>query len=151
MELFSVLFGSLHGMVVFGKMNTYIFMADTPHSSTEIIIALLIGSTPIQNKKFEKKQTNKQRAQDYRPKKPLMCLLMSRTSERGAEQEGLCGGDDVIVPFQGMEAGHPRLSPHCRSCTTCYLGASTLPCWAGRSFCVLPPGVFSWRRCICKL
>ena len=54
MELCSVLFGSLHGMVVFGKMNTYIFMADTLHSSTEIIITLLIGYTPIQNKKFKK-------------------------------------------------------------------------------------------------
>ena len=31
---------------------------------------------------------------------------MSRTSERGAEQEGSCGGDDVIVPFQ-WDGGQP--------------------------------------------
>ena len=54
MGLCSVLFGSLHEMIVFGKMNTYIFMADTLHSSTEIIITLLIGYTPIQNKTFKK-------------------------------------------------------------------------------------------------
>lgn len=57
MELFSVLFGSLHGMVVFGKMNTYKFMADTLHSSTEIIITWLIGFTPIQNKKVKKEKS----------------------------------------------------------------------------------------------
>ena len=49
--------GSLDGRGVWGKLDTYIYiyMAGSLRSSPETIIALLIGYTPIQNKKFFKK------------------------------------------------------------------------------------------------
>ena len=38
-----------------GRMDTYICMAESLHSSPETITTLLSGYTPIQNRKLEKK------------------------------------------------------------------------------------------------
>ena len=48
--------GSLDGRGVWGRMDTRIYMAGSLRSSPETITALLIGYTPIQNKKFFKKK-----------------------------------------------------------------------------------------------
>ena len=40
---------------VWGRMDTYICMAESLHSSPETITTLLSGYTPIQNRKLEKK------------------------------------------------------------------------------------------------
>jgi len=42
--------------ILWGKMNTCIYMAESLHCSLESATTLLIGYTPIQNKKFKKKQ-----------------------------------------------------------------------------------------------
>ena len=41
---------------VWGRMDTCICMAESLHSSPETITKLLIGYTPIQNKKLERKK-----------------------------------------------------------------------------------------------
>ena len=51
MELFSMLWGGLDGMGVWGEIDTCICMAESLHCSPEIITTLLISYTPIQNKK----------------------------------------------------------------------------------------------------
>ena len=51
MELFSMLWGSLDGRGVWGEIDTCICMAESLHCSPEINTTLLIGYTPIQNKK----------------------------------------------------------------------------------------------------
>ena len=56
MELCSMLYGSLDGREVWGRMDTHICMAESLHSSPETITTLLIGHTLIQNKKLEKKR-----------------------------------------------------------------------------------------------
>ena len=53
MEVCSTLCGSLEGSKVWGKMDPCIWMAESLHSSPEIIITLLIDYTLIQNKKFK--------------------------------------------------------------------------------------------------
>jgi len=45
---------------VWGRMDTYICMAESLHSSPETITTLLSGYTPIQNRKLEKKNNTKQ-------------------------------------------------------------------------------------------
>ena len=55
MELCSMLCGSLDGREVWGRMDTGICMAESLPCSPETITTLLIGSTPIQNKKFKKR------------------------------------------------------------------------------------------------
>ena len=52
MELCSVLYGSLDGRGVWGRMDTCICMAESLHCSPEAITTLLIGYTSIQNKKL---------------------------------------------------------------------------------------------------
>ena len=53
MELCSMLYAqccpSLDGTVVWGRMDTCIYMAESLHSSPETITTLLIGYAPIQN------------------------------------------------------------------------------------------------------
>ena len=44
---------SLDGRGVWGRMDTCICMAKSPHCSPETTTTLLIGYTPIQNKKFK--------------------------------------------------------------------------------------------------
>ena len=56
MELCSMLCGSLDGRRVWGRMDICICMAEFLHYSSEIITILLIGYTPIQNKKFKRKK-----------------------------------------------------------------------------------------------
>ena len=53
-ELCSMLCGSLDGREVWERMDTYIRMAESLRCSPETITTLLIGFTPIQNKKFLK-------------------------------------------------------------------------------------------------
>ena len=53
MELCLMLCGSLDGIEVWGRMDVYIYMYESPRCSPEIITRLLIGYTPIQNKKFK--------------------------------------------------------------------------------------------------
>ena len=54
-EVFSVLCGSLDGRGVWGRMDPCIWIGESLHYSPETTTALLIGSTPIQTKKFKKK------------------------------------------------------------------------------------------------
>ena len=54
MEPCSMLCGNLNGSGVMGKMDTYVCMAESLHSSPETIITLLIRHTRIQNKIFLK-------------------------------------------------------------------------------------------------
>ena len=54
MELCSMSCGSLLGRGVWGRIDTCICMAESLHCSPEITTTLLIGYTPIQNKKFKK-------------------------------------------------------------------------------------------------
>ena len=54
MEPCSMLCGNLNGSGVMGKMDTYVCMAESLHSSPETIITLLIRHTRIQNKIFPK-------------------------------------------------------------------------------------------------
>ena len=56
MERCSMLYSSLDGRGVWGRMDTCICMAKSLCSSPETITTLLIGYTPIQNKKFMKKK-----------------------------------------------------------------------------------------------
>ena len=56
-ELCSMIHGSLGGMGVWGRMDTYICMTKSLRCLPEIITTLLIGYTSIQNKKLKK--TNK--------------------------------------------------------------------------------------------
>ena len=58
-ELCSILCDSLDRRVVWGRMNTYICIAESLCSLPETITTLLTGYTPIQNKKYKYK-TNKQ-------------------------------------------------------------------------------------------
>ena len=51
MELCSVLYGSLDGRGVWGRMDACICMAESLHCSPETITTLLTGCTPIQKKK----------------------------------------------------------------------------------------------------
>ena len=52
MELSSMLCGSVARRGVWERMNTCICMAESLSCSSEIITTLLIGYTPIQNKKI---------------------------------------------------------------------------------------------------
>ena len=54
MELRSMFCGSLEGRGVWGRINTCICMAESLHWSPGTITVLLIGYTPIQNKKLKK-------------------------------------------------------------------------------------------------
>ena len=54
MEPCSMLCGNLNGSGVMGKMDTYVCIAESLHSSPETIITLLIRHTQIQNKMFLK-------------------------------------------------------------------------------------------------
>ena len=51
----SKLCGSLDGRGLLGRMNTYICMAESLRYSPETITMLLLGYTPMQNKKKFKK------------------------------------------------------------------------------------------------
>jgi len=53
MELFSMLCGSLDGRRVWGRMDTYICMAEFLCCSPKTVTTLLIGYPSIQNKKFK--------------------------------------------------------------------------------------------------
>ena len=55
-ELCSMLCARLDGMGIWGRMDTCICMAEFFHCSPETTTTLLIGYTPTQNKKFEKKK-----------------------------------------------------------------------------------------------
>ena len=54
MKLYSMLCASPNGMGVRGRMNTFIWMAESLCCWHEATTTLLISYTPIQNKKFEK-------------------------------------------------------------------------------------------------
>ena len=54
MKLCSMLCGSLDGWGVWGKGDTRMCMAESLRCSPETVTTLVIGYTPIQNKKFEK-------------------------------------------------------------------------------------------------
>ena len=56
MELCSMLCACLDGKRVWGRMDTWIGMAGSLPCSPETITTLLIGYTPIQNKKLKKKK-----------------------------------------------------------------------------------------------
>ena len=55
MELCSMLCGSLDGRGVWGRMDTWISMAESFRCSPELITTLLTGYTPTHNKKFKKR------------------------------------------------------------------------------------------------
>ena len=55
MEPNSMLCGSLDGKAVWGRMDTCICLAESHYCPPETITRLLIGYTPIQNKKFKEK------------------------------------------------------------------------------------------------
>ena len=52
-----MLYGSQDGREVWGRMDTYIYMAKALPCSLETITTLLVGYTPIHNKKFIKKKS----------------------------------------------------------------------------------------------
>ena len=52
----SMLYGSLDGSGVWGRMDTCICMAESLCYSRKTVTTLLIGYTPIQNKKLKKKK-----------------------------------------------------------------------------------------------
>ena len=52
-----MLCGSLGGSGVWGKMDSCICRAESLGSPPETITTLLIGYTPIQNKKFKKRES----------------------------------------------------------------------------------------------
>ena len=54
MELCSTLCGSLYGRGAWGRLDTCICVAESPHCSPETITTLLISHTPIQKKNFKK-------------------------------------------------------------------------------------------------
>ena len=56
MELCSMLFGSLDGRGVWGRMDTCIRMMKSLCCSSETVTALFIASTPIQSKVKKKKK-----------------------------------------------------------------------------------------------
>ena len=60
-ELCSMLYGSLNGKRVRGRMDTCMCMAESPCCPPETITILLIDCTPIQTKKLKKKQKKTQR------------------------------------------------------------------------------------------
>ena len=64
-----MLCGSPDGRGVWGRKDAYICMAESLCCSPETITALLTGSTPIQNNKFNKKKKNKQK---------ITCVILSR-------------------------------------------------------------------------
>ena len=65
MELCSMLFGSLDGREVWGRMDTYIRMMKSLCCSSETVTALFIASTPIQSKvKKKKKKKTRNRLMD---------------------------------------------------------------------------------------
>ena len=51
-ELCSMLWGSLDGRGVWGRMDTCIYMAESLHCSPKTIPILFIDYTPTENKKF---------------------------------------------------------------------------------------------------
>ena len=53
-DLCSMLCDRLNGKGVWGRMDTCIWMAESLRCSPETITTLLVGYTPIQNKKFKK-------------------------------------------------------------------------------------------------
>ena len=55
MELCSMLYGSLNGRGAWGRTDTCICMAESLHCSPVTTTTLLISYTPIQNKKFQRK------------------------------------------------------------------------------------------------
>ena len=57
MELCSILCGGLDGREVWGRMDTCICLAESHYCPPETITRLLIGYTPIQNKKLKKSKT----------------------------------------------------------------------------------------------
>ena len=67
-ELCSLLCSSLYGRRVWGRMDTYICMAESLHCSPETIMTLLIRYTSIQNKKLKikkKKGIRRNQAEKY--------------------------------------------------------------------------------------
>ena len=60
MELCSRWCGSRAGREVWGRMDTRVYVAESLHCSPETITALLMGCTPVQNKKFKRKHKNVQ-------------------------------------------------------------------------------------------
>ena len=55
-ELYSMLCGSLEGRQVYRRMDTCMYMAESPRCPPETITALLTGYTPIEDEKFFKKK-----------------------------------------------------------------------------------------------
>ena len=53
-ELYSMLRGSLYGWGVWGRVGTWTCVAESLCSPPEAIATLVIGYTPIQNKKLRK-------------------------------------------------------------------------------------------------
>ena len=71
MQLCSMLCGSLDGRGVWGSMDACICMTESPCCLPETITTLLIGYTPIQNKKFPKnKKKNTKSNNSKQQKKP---------------------------------------------------------------------------------
>ena len=75
MELCSMLYGSLDGRGVWGRMDTGICVAESLHCPPETITTLLIGYNPTQNK------TLKQRYSSY--VKHICDFIQGPTSIRG--------------------------------------------------------------------
>ena len=79
-EHYSVLCSNLDGRGLWGRIDTYICMAETLHCSPEITTTLLIGYTSIQNKMF--KQTNK----NISPLFWVLSPLVTRQNDNGLKK-----------------------------------------------------------------
>ena len=64
MELCSMICGSLDEREVWGRLETCICMAEFLHCSPETITALLIGSTPTENKKIKLQKKKSLKSED---------------------------------------------------------------------------------------
>ena len=62
--------GSLDGRGVWGKMDTYVCMTESLWCPSESVTTLLIGYTPIQNKKLKKKKGKSEKLSQPRGAEP---------------------------------------------------------------------------------
>ena len=92
MELCSMLYGSLDGRGVWGRMDTCVYMAESFCRSPETITSLLIGYTPIQHKKFsflKRKRSTEDTQKEVRRK--LKCFTTKQSTKC---KDGSNGGNE---------------------------------------------------------
>ena len=82
-----MLCGSLDGRGVWGRMDTRICMAESLHGSPETTTKLLIGNTPIQNKKLKKRERVREATAMRSPHTATKQSLHSPQLEKSSTQQ----------------------------------------------------------------